>query len=123
MTFTVANTFSIARQVYVNKPADDSSQDISRKFRFEDRKIVELDEKRFVAFGTLDDDEQTGGGQQSAADQLTTWEDMATEEESWNELDKSLQMLRKETREHRIRQHQQQRQLKMMAKKGPPSNR
>lgn len=41
-------------------------------------------------------------------EQDTSWEDMASEEASWNELDANLQAMRRETRQQRLREHQEQ---------------
>lgn len=82
-----------------------------RKFRVEERNLVELDEKKFTPFGSISDNCGAGGdGQQ----QPSTWEDMMAEEELMSaDLEKSFQEIRKQKRDHRIRQHQQQRLLKM----------
>lgn len=102
-------------QIFVAKETEVSHDEITKKFQIDDRKALELDDSKFKPFGSLEDSANSLINQYN--EQNTSWEDMASEETSWNELDANLQAIRRETRQQRLREHQEQVKSKKLQNK------
>ncbi len=97
-------------QIFVAKETEVSSTEIIKKFHVNNSRVLDLDDSKFKPFGVLDD--MPTNLQEKTLNCNASWEDMTSEETSWNELDAGLQKMRRETRQQKFREHQDNRRIK-----------